>query len=313
MFGLRDYKIIVEIGKEKNLTEVAKSFNITQPAVTKIVQGLEKELGFPIFQRGIAKKWQVTPAGALLVEAVQKMVTIEKNYTDEILRCINTNEINIALMPLEAKVYANILESEVAKHSDSFSLAIDSVLPQYIEEKLITNKGKLYNLAVIALPVKQEGNLTIIPLKNYEILIVLNRDHYLAQGYQMPKDKKSFPLLDMQQLQDVPLVLPDESYKLRDKILTIYEKANLKPKIAANMVIFGETCERVAKMIKDKVAFAQSEYIEKVSNLDNAAIFRIKDGENLGAIQTVAIAYNKNKVLTENEEKVIEIIKEVIK
>lgn len=44
-------KTLVALAEQKNLTRVSELMNITQPALSKWLSGLEEEIGMPLFER----------------------------------------------------------------------------------------------------------------------------------------------------------------------------------------------------------------------------------------------------------------------
>ena len=51
MANLELYKIFIIVAKEKNITKASQKLNISQPAVTKHIKNLEKELNTILFKR----------------------------------------------------------------------------------------------------------------------------------------------------------------------------------------------------------------------------------------------------------------------
>lgn len=51
MINLELYKIFVIVAEEKNITKASERLNISQPAVTKHIKNLEKQLNIILFER----------------------------------------------------------------------------------------------------------------------------------------------------------------------------------------------------------------------------------------------------------------------
>ncbi len=64
------------VAKHLNFTEAAKEFYITQPAISRQVTELEKELGTQLFVRN-TRNVHLTKAGELFLEDAKKMLSIE--------------------------------------------------------------------------------------------------------------------------------------------------------------------------------------------------------------------------------------------
>ena len=51
MINLELYKIFVIVAEERNITKASERLNISQPAVTKHIKNLEKQLNIILFER----------------------------------------------------------------------------------------------------------------------------------------------------------------------------------------------------------------------------------------------------------------------
>ena len=48
---LREYEYILAIAREKNMVRAARSLYVSQPALSKLLAGVEAELGVQLFER----------------------------------------------------------------------------------------------------------------------------------------------------------------------------------------------------------------------------------------------------------------------
>ena len=70
-----------EIANRLNISSTAEAVNMAQPALSKHMAELEKELGFELFSRG--RKMRLTPAGKVYFSAVAKMLYIHRLALEE--------------------------------------------------------------------------------------------------------------------------------------------------------------------------------------------------------------------------------------
>lgn len=64
--NFKDLEYILAISREKSITKAAKSLGLSQPAVSRCLSGLEKELGIPLFEKGAGECFP-TAAGQLFL------------------------------------------------------------------------------------------------------------------------------------------------------------------------------------------------------------------------------------------------------
>lgn len=61
--NLSQLRMLIEVVRRGSLSEAARQMNLTQPAVTRKMQRLEKEIGVDLFERGEGHQAALTPAG----------------------------------------------------------------------------------------------------------------------------------------------------------------------------------------------------------------------------------------------------------
>ncbi|MGR7448421.1 LysR substrate-binding domain-containing protein [Klebsiella aerogenes] len=70
---LQHLKMLVALGEQGNLTQVAKMMNITQPALSKWLTQFEEEIGMPLFERH-SKGLRPSEGGKLLLQHAQRLI-----------------------------------------------------------------------------------------------------------------------------------------------------------------------------------------------------------------------------------------------
>ena len=80
---VRDYEYIVAIADQGSITRAAEQLFITQPALTKFLQRIEKELGLPLFVRK-GKQFLLTEAGQKYVEVGHEILRLDRKLTEQL-------------------------------------------------------------------------------------------------------------------------------------------------------------------------------------------------------------------------------------
>jgi DNA-binding transcriptional LysR family regulator len=70
---LRQLRLFVAVAEELNFTRAAERVNLSQPALSQQIQGLEDDLGLPLFLR-TARGAVLTPAGDVLLEEARRLL-----------------------------------------------------------------------------------------------------------------------------------------------------------------------------------------------------------------------------------------------
>lgn len=86
-----DHKLIIfnHLAKNPNMTKVAETLHLSQPAVSKSIKELENELSITLFDR-IKGRMQLTTAGKYLLQATEDLIRKERDIRSDIDRLKNT-------------------------------------------------------------------------------------------------------------------------------------------------------------------------------------------------------------------------------
>ena len=77
------YKVFYHLAKNPNTTKVAEELLLTQPAISKSIKELEKELGISLFLREKGRM-QLTEAGKYLYDKTDFLIQREREINYEI-------------------------------------------------------------------------------------------------------------------------------------------------------------------------------------------------------------------------------------
>jgi DNA-binding transcriptional LysR family regulator len=89
-------RIFTVVAAQMSFSRAAETLYISQPAVSKAVRELERQLGMPLFERG-AGRMTLTEAGALLAERGRAILAIEQTAEEDLqaLRGLQTGVLRI--------------------------------------------------------------------------------------------------------------------------------------------------------------------------------------------------------------------------
>jgi DNA-binding transcriptional LysR family regulator len=124
---LHQVRYFVALYKSRNFTRAAKNCRVTQPALTRGIQRLEKELGGALFRRE-RNLTQLTELGRLMRPHMEQMLAMAETAIDNASR-FNKNELaslRIGLPPAVSADVAAVSLSEVARRMPMLEIKLSS-------------------------------------------------------------------------------------------------------------------------------------------------------------------------------------------
>ncbi|MBR1606161.1 MAG: LysR family transcriptional regulator [Clostridia bacterium] len=115
---------LLKVSETKNFTRAAEQLSLTQPAVSQHVQGLEKELGVRVFERG-SGELHITHEGEIVLKYAKRMLALYNNMCRDLKK--EKNQITALRVGIthtaESNAIAEVLAKYVKAH-DSMSIKI---------------------------------------------------------------------------------------------------------------------------------------------------------------------------------------------
>lgn len=192
--NLELYKIFYSVAINGSISKSAEMMNISQPAVTFQIKNLEEQLNVSLFTR--TKKGVIlTDEGKILYEYIKKAIEVINNGENALtnLKNLDSGHIRIGasttvsrfvLMPY-LEIFHNLYPN------------IDIQIVNNLTENLIKDlrNGNL-DLLILNLPMEENKELKIIPIKEVQDIFVGNKKYYdLTNGNISLKDLNKYPLL----------------------------------------------------------------------------------------------------------------------
>lgn len=215
---IKQMQYLIEVARLKSFTKAAEALYITQPTISKMVKGLEEELGVSLFDR-IGKRIELTDAGQLIVTKAQQIVAEYQNMAAELddLRNMKRGHLRIGLPPMVgASFFPNVIGKFHERYPDiTIQLFEDGA--KKVEHDVVEG---LLDAGVAVLPTLQEG-LASFPFVEERLLLVLPLSHRLSQRDQV----------HLQELSEEDFVLFRQDFTLHDRIIATCTQLGFQPRI----------------------------------------------------------------------------------
>ncbi|MDO4465817.1 MAG: LysR family transcriptional regulator [Bacillota bacterium] len=176
---------LVAIDRHKTISKAAQELHVSQPSITKAIQKLEEELGFPLFTRENHRLF-FNQEGQIVLKHAQRILEEMQELISESTNNYLTNHIlrigSIAPTPLWAisQVFDTPIESSLVTQS----------------EKLIKGlKNRQYDIIILSEPISNP-NVICQKILDEQLYLALKPSHPLATFSQLSfQDINGYPLL----------------------------------------------------------------------------------------------------------------------
>ncbi|NGO09158.1 LysR family transcriptional regulator [Streptomyces sp. HC44] len=229
----RDLRYFVAVAEELHFTRAAERLYVSQPALSKQVRALERQLGAPLFERD-SQGVRLTPVGSALLPYARSVLAAWHEAQDVIERAkaeqaavllvgMSTSPARGGLLPAirsrftEAHPEATVRLRQIGWDDPTAGLADGSV-----------------DVAYVWLPVPDLDRYTYVVVAEEARLVALAETHPLAA-------RRSVDFADL--LDEPFLALPKSAGVLRDYWLALDERAGRPPRIGAEIASTEETYE----------------------------------------------------------------------
>lgn len=220
----------VELAKDLNFSQTAERLGISQPALSKQILGLEKELGLKLFDRSTVPM-TLTAAGEHYIRQAQELLYRE----DQLLRSLEayksgeSGRLVIGISPFRSQY----LMPEVVRRVQERYPGVQVILQEAGSDQLRQEaaEGK-YDLAVVNLPV-DEATLDVTPLEADAMVLAVPR----SLAADLPETTAdAMACIDLGLCADLPFVTVGDQQEMRHQFEDVCRDARFHPHIAAEVV-----------------------------------------------------------------------------
>lgn len=221
---LRHLKYFIAVAKHMSFAKAARQLHISGPPLSRRIQQLEEELGARLFLRDRRRQVALTDAGRLLLRQAAELIAQAADVSDNVHRAHagKTRLVKIGMAYGLARTISRMLVA-YGKYFPGVEMRSADILsddqPAALREHRI-DVGFLYWVQSFA---DEEVECEFLFKEN--LMVCLSRDHKVATH-----NPRRLYLKDIAHL-PVLLSTRDISGGLHDRILVMYQRAGLTPKI----------------------------------------------------------------------------------
>lgn len=263
----RQLQYAIELSRVRNFSQVAEKLNISQPALSKQILALEKELGVKLFDRS-ATPLILTPAGEDFVRQAQELLYRQDQlkHSMEQFRSGGAGRLTIGISPFRSMYLLSDMAKQVRQKYPGVQITLCEAPSDQLRKEAAEGK---YDFAVVNLPV-DESVLEVTPIEA-DTLVLAIPDELLRTMPQITHQKA----VDLALCEKLPFVVVSKNQEMRQLFDRLCIRAQLQPSIAMEVVGVATSWEMVRAGIG--AALVPMQFV-KNKNTKGVTLLPIKEG-----------------------------------
>jgi DNA-binding transcriptional LysR family regulator len=195
--NLQQLRVFLKVAELEHITHASEDLGFSQPAVTKMVQSLEQEIGLELIRRrkkGVA----LTPAGRLFLTYAHRMLGLEQEMEEALaaLRNLEGGTVSLAVNTITGMYLMPALVARFQSHAPCVTVHLALLSMQDIVEQLVD--GKIDLGLIEGMPPSVPTGLHVELLFTEELALVVAPHHQWSKlsvmKSEMRQEEALFPL-----------------------------------------------------------------------------------------------------------------------
>lgn len=266
------------VADQLSYSRAAQKLHISQPSLSNAIKNLEHEVGSPLFERS-TRKIELTDAGSVLYEKSIRLLSqmnILKKEMEEV-KLTGRGELVIGMIESVRQWVPQVIR-EYHSRFPSMHIKLFEVLSR---KAVVDSLRKYHTHLVITNQCIYEDDIESLPLYKEKLVLVLHRDHALAQ-----KDSITF-----KELEKEPFIISMEGFQTREDILRAFALKQASPNIKFEI----ERFETALTLVRENLGLAIIPENYLVEPKDESIVRKTLDSPALE--RTVYLMVMKNRYL----------------
>lgn len=293
MINLNQLRVFYEAARAGSFTHAARKLCITQPAVTAQIKSFEDQCNLKLFKKK-GRSLYLSDEGSALYEYTRRIFEYEKEVEDviEAMRKLKRGTLRLGTSKAYARYFMPFLISNFHEAFPQIKVHLDEGSSMDILRSLLDLKNEV---AVIA-KVEENPNVTLLPFKREQLILILAPAHGLAR-------KKR---VSVEELVNEPMIMKEMGSGTRKQVNDLFSRKGLTP----NVLMETSNTEFIKQLVQrgEGISFLVEEAVAKEIRENRLATVPVA-GEK--PFLDVSIAYLKDQHLSHPARAFVEMLKKM--
>ena len=293
---VRDYEYIVAIADQGSITRAAEQLFITQPALTKFLQRIEKELGLSLFVRK-GKQFILTEAGQKYVEVGHEILRLDRKLTEQLKQDGITQKKRVRLGFSMGRFY-DLMESVLPAFSEAYPDVQVYASAGTSRKQFDLLRRRELDMAIVT-NVEQRMGYTYLPVEKSYLALAVREDDHLVELAE-PAEGYPFPVIDRAHLRGRRFIMLQANTNSGHLTRELFRRYDIRPNIILELNDVRSVIDSVANGVGASMFMSVAAGNKKIHYLS------VKDVEPIS--QMVYLAYRSDLALTEPMEYLVSLL-----
>ncbi len=295
----KQIKYAIELSKSLNFSDVAKKLGISQPALSKQISNLEKELGVELFNRR-KNPIELTYAGEYFLNEAQNLMYREEQLYRSMADFSSGEKgsLSIGISPFRCTYLMPDVCQKIKEKYPGVKITLHEYSSDILRRKAAEGK---YDFAIMNLPV-DEAVFDATPIEQDTLVVVVPKNIEVKSTH---LNDAKFPQIDFKDCGDIPFIVVSPSQEMRVLFEKICTASNIQPNISMEVVGLITAWEMAQKGIGATLLPLQ--FVQNNKFFDNVNIYIPNCDTN---IRQPAIITRHGQYLSEYAKYAIKLITE---
>lgn len=216
--NIKDIIYFIEVVKEKSFTNASKKIYISQPALSKSIKKLEKDMNVELINRD-TKNFSLTDEGKLFYDNAKRSIEVinaEMQKLEENFK-IGRQVLRLGLPPIVGTIY---FASIIAKFSHEYPNIDIKITEEGTNDIKYKIQDETIDLGIAVLPVEQTGIISEFIVSGDVVLVVSKNHKYASREF-----------IDMNELKDEKFITFSNEFMMYNRTIRIAKESGFNPNI----------------------------------------------------------------------------------
>lgn len=283
MLNLDALKVFLAIAEHGNFSEAGRHLHLSQPAVSQIIQGLERQLGAQLFIRQ-SRTVQLTEGGQMLVPMARELLTSAQRVEQTMLSVQGEviGEMTIGCSTASGKY---LLPGMIARFRREYPQVRINVLVTSRESVINKLLGGEVSLGVSSKQI-EHNDLEYQNFFRDDVILIAPASHHWAQY------RKIYP----DDLLDEPMILREETAGTREVLVDGLLKCDISPDMLNIAMVLGNA-EAIEMAVEEGLGIAFVSRLAAARGMELGRVVEV-EVEGMNLVRNLYMVRNRKQLFT---------------